>query len=649
MNPLAIVRKIGKFVRGGGGAPQIILACTLGFTLGMIPGFSLTTILLILAIILLNVSIGMTLISVAVGKLASLILAPVTYSIGYAVIHNIGLEPLFVRIADTPVLALLDLHVYCLTGGLLAGGILGFLLGLLPAWVVVQMRRGLVAANERSQLVQKLSKNFLVRFLLRILFGKSKRPLSELLDVRFPLVRKSGVIVTVVLAVILIGTPVLLVDHILAAVLADNLAAANGAEVNIERADLAIFSGRLNIEGLQMTDRDNPSHNLLAADKLTSDISIADLLAKRVVIDRLEINHLRSDVPRSSPGKVYPRDEAEPDDAADDDDEQGGRLLDYFENIEEYRKYLDYLEKAADYLRQQQRQKEGEPPISEQEMLARAYFDRSASHILVRHPALLIRELIIDRISFRDAEFRLQGAQLASHPALNPHPMSIHFGSLRDQGGEMIFGDRQRLFLTFGFHQPNLAHNIDLFMSGLPIPSLSNRVPVDVSNGLADVSVKGDFSSDSLALPFAVALQGLQSSARPDESILGLSPEVSRRLMSNISEMTLAGIIGGTLKTPRVRLDEKATLQGMKAALGGAARSEIAGRIDAQLTKLGPGLDIKAENLLDGKLPSLPAKLLPSSLTGGNSQKEDGDADKTTNEEDAKKPNAGNLLDRFRR
>ncbi len=650
MNPLTIIRKIGKFVRGGGGVPQVLLACILGFSLGMIPGFSLTTIVLILAIVLLNVSMGLALMSFAVGKLAALILAPVTYSVGYGVIHSMGLEGLFAWAGNTPMLALLDLHVYCLTGGLIVGTLIGAVIGLVLARLIVLLRRGLVAAGQRSATVDKISRNGFVRFLLRVLFGKSKRPLSEMLEAKFPIIRTSGAIVTVVLAIILLGTPVLLADYLLANALADQLSKANGAEVNIERADIAVFSGRLAVEGLQVTDREDPQRNMMVADRLVSDISITDLLAKRVVISLVEINHLRTDVPRQTPGKLYPRSEREDE---PEDTEAGPSLLDYLEDAEKYEKYLDYLQDLAEYLRRERRRQEGEPPVSQQELLALDYFDRSAAHILVKNPRLRIQKLVVDRVIIGEEEFRLEGEEISSEPALNPHAMNVRLGSLQTDGDKTVFGQKHRLFVTFAFHQADQLHGLDLLLSDVPANGLSSRVPVKVSGGLADISAKGVFSHDKLQLPFAIAVRQLQSQARPDESILGLSPEASGRLMSSINQMTLAGIIGGSLPSPRLKLDEKATLEGMKAGLTGAARAELANQIDSQLTRLGPGLKVKPDDLL--KSPILPAGLLPSGLTGDkkDEQSQSNDTeDKAVNgetEDSDAGTGTGGLFDRLRR
>ncbi len=109
MTPLKIFRKIVKFIRGGGGPLQIVLACILGMTLGLAPGFNLTTVGLVLLIVALNVSIGLAMFSAVVGKLLQLAAAPLLFETGHFLIHGAGLAGLVRWAGDTPVVALLDL------------------------------------------------------------------------------------------------------------------------------------------------------------------------------------------------------------------------------------------------------------------------------------------------------------------------------------------------------------------------------------------------------------------------------------------------------------------------------------------------------------------------------------------------------------
>ena len=118
MGPVKLVRKIGKVLRGGVGTPQILLGCILGMMLGFTVGFNTTSALLILLLLLLNANGFLAAVSILVGKVLCLVLAPLTFRIGYLVIHQMGLEGLFRAASETPVVAFMNLHNYCQVGGM---------------------------------------------------------------------------------------------------------------------------------------------------------------------------------------------------------------------------------------------------------------------------------------------------------------------------------------------------------------------------------------------------------------------------------------------------------------------------------------------------------------------------------------------------
>ena len=118
MNPLKLFRKFIKMVRGGAAPWQIIVSCLLGVIIGMIPGFNALVLSLLILFAIVNLSLGLMLIGVVVGKALCLAMAAMTFEIGYFMIHGMGLEGLFAAACQTPFVALMDLDVYCLVGGL---------------------------------------------------------------------------------------------------------------------------------------------------------------------------------------------------------------------------------------------------------------------------------------------------------------------------------------------------------------------------------------------------------------------------------------------------------------------------------------------------------------------------------------------------
>ncbi|MGB2823698.1 MAG: DUF2062 domain-containing protein, partial [Phycisphaerae bacterium] len=449
--PIGLIRKIGKFVRGGVTPSQVFIGFLLGVLIGMTPGFSFTLLIGIALVILLNANGGMAGLGFVVGKALCLVLAPVTFEIGYFVIHGMGLDGLFRAAGDTPVVALMDLHYYCVTGGLIVGLVVGIAGGLVLGNLINRIRKGIAAASGHSEMLQKIFGSGIVRLLFRVVFGKRKGALADLVGRKSPLIRRSGVIVCVVIVALLAAAQLVLVDVFFKDALRSGLEAAVGAEVNIDGADLSLFAGRLEVQGLQVTDPDKPTHNLVQAKALAGQVSISGLLTKRLIVDRLQIDDVQNDAKRTSPGEVFeraPRPEPKlPDDA----------LSEYFEKAKKLR---EWLEKLKEYLDQRDpNEPQGPTPedIEKEKQrlrdLARAqgYFALSAQDILSQRPAWVIRELEVRplRVPQIPEAMTVHGQELSSAPQLHDKPARL----------TVTAGDKTILSTALDFQKPGGEHH----------------------------------------------------------------------------------------------------------------------------------------------------------------------------------------------
>ena len=274
-----VLRKIGKMLRGGAGKKEIFLGALCGVLIGFNPTVSLTLALAILITLLLNANIGFTLLGVALGKLLSLAIAPITFHTGYFIIHNIGLEGLFTTLANAPGTALMDLNVYAMVGGLPYAIVIGILFGKFISATVNTIREQMVKAAEHEKVGKAVGNKF-SRFLMWLVFGKQKVSTADVLAKQSPLLRKSGLIL--VGSAILIGLVLefFLLDLCVKKGLQTAIGRETGAEVNIEKAHLSLAGGTLELENLQVTDPDKLTHNLVQLDALAADLSIRDLLRK---------------------------------------------------------------------------------------------------------------------------------------------------------------------------------------------------------------------------------------------------------------------------------------------------------------------------------------------------------------------------------
>lgn len=428
MNPIKLIRKLVKVLRGGATFRQMFLAILLGFAAGMIPGINLTLIACIVLLLILNTNGGLAVMGYVVGKALCLLLAPVTFEIGYLLIHSAGLMGLIQTLADTPVLALLDLHVYCLLGALplivVLGGGMGWALGT----IILKARAGLAAAGQKEK-ARKVADNLVVRILLRIAFGRQKRTMAEMAEKSSPIFLKGRLIAgLVVIAAILLGQ-YLFLDVLARKGLEAAIAEAGGAEVNVRRADLSLLTGHLVIEGLQVTDAARPTHNLVQADRIVTDVSVEALLARRLVVDAVECEKIRTDVQRDAPGEVYrERPPTDEDKKRWNIDIGGlGKITEYYDQA---KKLHERIQKLKDYLQDEEPQTEEGPPDKErlkEEARLRGYLRLSAKDYLAKRPTWVIRHAKVGGVEVAQGlpGITVEGRELSSHPSLHTEKMEL--------------------------------------------------------------------------------------------------------------------------------------------------------------------------------------------------------------------------------
>lgn len=429
MNPIKFIRKLVKVLRGGATFRQIFLAVLLGFAAGMIPGINLTLILCLVLLLVLNTNGGMALLAYLIGKSLCLLLAPVTFEIGFFLIHGAGLLGLIQAASDVPVLALLDLHVYSLLGGLPVIVVVGGALAWALSSLIVKARAGVAAAAGRSEKFQKLARNWFVRVLLRIAFGHQKESMAEMLEKESPIFLGSRLAVGLVVVVVMVVFQYLFLDVLARKGIEAGIAEASGAEVNVKRADLSLLTGRLVVEGLQVTDAARPTHNQVQADRIVMDVSVADLLTRRFVVDAVECDRVRTDVERVSPGKVYRRREPTGDDKERWNIDIGG-LGNIKEYYEQARKLHERIQELKGYLEKKEADTQEGPPDKEklkEEARLRGYLRLSAKDCLARRPTWVVRFIKVGQVEVVEGlpGITLEARELSSHPSLHPEKMEL--------------------------------------------------------------------------------------------------------------------------------------------------------------------------------------------------------------------------------
>ena len=539
---LKIIRKIGRMLRGGAGKKEIFLGALLGVLIGFNPTSSLTLFLAILVALLLNGNFGFTMLGVAVGKLVSLLVSPISFHTGFFLIHKIGLEGLFTKLSNAPVTALMDLDVYAMVGSLPYAIIVGIAFGKFMSGLVTKIREQMVKAGGHEK-VGKVAGNKFAKFLMWLAFGKQKISTADVLAKESPLLRKSGLILVGVVLVIGLLLEFFLVDVFLKKGIETAIATGTGAEANVGEVHFSLAGGKLEILDLEVTDPDKPTHNMVQIDQLAADLSLSDLLRKTYTIDLLSGSVLKTDVPRKSPGKVYTKEKAPEKTAEEKAAEQQAMAESVDKYLKQAAKWKEYGKKANDYLEKYQEhaaaKKKGEKPEPSKETAVadakKLGYLKARADLVADRPEWTIRKVEIDQVDLGNAlpMQKLDATELTSHPALNGQPTSI---AITSEGGT-----EPTAKIVLSFDDPAAPNEIVANMKDVNLGDAVNDIgDVKIESAKADISANGTFTTKALDVPFTLKVTDLKT---------------NNDVLNNLKQLEIPGKLYGSLLLPKVKLE----------------------------------------------------------------------------------------------
>ncbi len=549
---MIITRKIGAILRGKATPFQLAAGCMLGATLGFVPGFSTApglTIALAFLLVLLNANLFLAAVVGATAKLVSWAVVPVSFAMGRLLLDG-PLQGLFQTLVNAPVLALFGFENYTTTGGVVLGLLFGGLVGYLVVRGVTQFRTRMADAAATSDRYKKWSSKLWVRWSVFLLAGGGlKDPDYAALTAKKignP-VRPLGVAFVVVTTVFLIVGFKFFAPTIIKTALLDGLEKANGATVEIESADINLAAGRFTVKGLAVTDPENLSTNLFAADHIEADISGADLLRKRLSIDNLVIVGAHLSETRRVPGRiVYPPPEVESDSKWTLPD--SASLEDYVNNAQVWRDRLAQLKGWLDRIN-------GNPSAGPEgtidagssseswgqrlERIAaeRGYDHVTADHLITDSPTLLVSHLLAEEVNaawLPNETLSISARNLSTQPRLVPAPAAIVITSSRDTAG---------LTLNAGVSSRLSAHYRGLSGDSIGLALQQSGSAPPVAGGTVDVAFNGTYSAvdGTIDWPLQVTLHQTQLSL------------AGRTVPVDHFELPIA--LAGSLSSPRIKID----------------------------------------------------------------------------------------------
>lgn len=546
---MIITRKIGAILRGKATPFQLASGCILGALIGFLPGFTTApglTIALALLLVFLNANLFLAALVGGVGKLLSLVLMGVSFSIGQFLLDG-PLGGLFSTLINAPVFALLGVENYAATGGLVLGSIWGIAAAIGIVRGVSTFRHRMADASAHSERFQKWNSKAWVRWSVFLLAGGGlKDPdYAELAQKKVgnP-VRPLGLVFVGVTVTFLVVAYKFFAPSIITTALRDGLEQANGATVELASADLDLSSGRLVVTDLAMADPNNLGTNIFAADHIEADISGADLLRKRLTIDNIIVKGASLSQSRRVKGsKVSTAPEAEDQPPLQIPD--AGTLEEYWNNAQVWKERLAQAKSWLDRL------SGGETPesIGEdtgpswQERLQRIAEERgyaavTADHLITDAPQLLISNLFADNVTaswLPEETLNISAKNLSTQPGLVSASAGIEITSSGGTTGISI--------------DAGTTTRITAHYNGISADTVGTALQKDGANpplkgGTIDVAFQGTYSTTdgSIDWPLDVKLN--------DTTVQIAGREIP------LNNFTLPIALTGSLGSPTIKIDK---------------------------------------------------------------------------------------------
>jgi len=603
------IRKILTILRGGVSPVIIFISVILGFTFGLIPGFSGLHAVLIALVFLLNVHLLMFLMSAALGKALCFAAAPVLYHIGMAVQGN--LSSLLKFLAAIPIIGITDFSNYAVVGSLIAGPVVGVVAGLLLARSVIRFRRMLLKAEEGSEKFRTWYSKTWVRILDRILISKRTKDAKSLFTVKTKIIRKAGVAFAVILLVIFGAATHYLKDTKIKEYASVKLSRLNGAEVNLETLKLSILNGEASVSGIQVTDANNPGNNQIAVENISADASVYDLTLGKVVLDKVRLSNIQFDQKRQTPGKVIETKSEEP------------KVFDpceykvAIEDISKLEKYLENAKAVKEWLQKARKwlpdpnDKEGEAPVEKAPikyldyLIARANVPTSAR--------FLARDVLLEKVGIKSPVF---GSSNISIENINDAPSATALPiKLQVKSNDTPLEMNMIFDYSSGKKVPKVTGNFTRLDLSKLQSNLSSGAGLTFTSGLASGQFNGSITSESIDLTVDIEIQNMQASSQGD-GILGLGGQTTSEAFKILKDLKTTIKIVGPTTEPRLVFDTHGLQDSIKQALVKAGKEKLAGEIDKQVEKqLGDKLGDKVPEELKDVIKE-PKDLIKKGLGG---------------------------------
>jgi hypothetical protein len=348
--------------------------------------------------------------------------------------------------------------------------------------------------------------NIMIRLLLG---GVPTSGYAELLNPKSAPIRISGVAVALALVAAVYAGFLALDGPLAADWLRSALQKANGATVDIGSAELDLEAGAFSVTGLAIADPNALGTDLFRAQRITMDISAADLLRKRVRIDKIEIDGGAHGLARTTPGQLIgppPEPKPPPETESEKDlDDYLAQAGDWKKRMSQIKTWLDAVSRSGggDLLtRLREGDSEDGSPEEPEAMTLDEWLDREIQaqgyvHVRAHHLIQGAPTLQVDWIHAPNTTTTLLGGETldiqARHLSTQPHLVA--------QGPTLSVQSKDKsidlALVLDGASARGGANRVKIALSNLPTDELAGQLsanPGPVSGGTVDILVGGSRS-----------------------------------------------------------------------------------------------------------------------------------------------------------
>ncbi|HPC95458.1 MAG TPA: hypothetical protein PLU87_10970 [Sedimentisphaerales bacterium] len=598
------IRRLSAVFRGSVAPPLILLSVMIGFWVGLMPGWSGLHTALVVVVLILNIHIGLFLLSLGVGKAVCLAAAPVLYHVGiYVQDHLSGLLNV---LSSIPVVGMTDFSRYALAGALVVGPVIGAIAGLMLAFSVIQFRRMMVKVDEKSEKFRTYYSKTWVRILDWILIGKRTKDVKSMFA-KTRYIRKAGIVLAIIVVGAFFAAAHFLQDTTVKNYATQSLTRANGAEVNLGSLGISLTGGSVSAEDLQVTNAQEPTQNQVVVEKVAANASIYDLLLGKVIMENVEVSGVQFNQARQTPGKVLavPPAEEEPFDpnAYTIDANDVAKVEKY---VKDAKKLKEQLEKLRKWLPEGKKgpAEETQPPQSYREYL-RA---KAATSPTV---TMLAKRVLADKVNLPSELFgnsRILMTNLSDAPHALGEPITLELTSHETPAA-------LKAQVDYSSGTPHVTGTFEGFDLSKIQAGLGQDAGIAFESGAASGTFTGQLTRELVDLTFKIDLKNLKAKGQ-GQGVLGLGAQQTSEVMEVMNELSTTIRVVGPVTSPRVVFDTKGLGEEFKQALVKAGKDRLQKEIDAKLQEqLGDKLGDKVPEQLKDTLKA-PGKNIVEGLGG---------------------------------